>query len=53
MRLAAPGLSADDAPADFIITLADENHLTLRPADSAADGFAFSLTRQASRVASR
>jgi hypothetical protein len=53
VRLCAPGLSADDAPADFVITLADDNHLTLRPADSGADGLAFTLTRQSPRVASR
>ena len=54
VRLSAPGLSADDdAPADFVITLTDDNHLTLRPADSGVDGLAFSLTRQFPRVASR
>ena len=53
VRLSAPGLAADEAPADFVITLADDNHLTLRPADAAADGVAFNLTRQTSRVASR
>ena len=40
-------------PADFVITLADDNHLTLRPADSPADGLAFSLTRQSPRVRPR
>jgi hypothetical protein len=51
VRLSAPGLCPDGASADFLISLADDNHLTLRRAD--ADGLSFNLTRQSPRVASR
>lgn len=53
VRLSAPGLSADEAPTDFVVAFPDDNHFTLRAADSGAEGLAFMFTRQAPRVAAR
>jgi hypothetical protein len=53
VRLSAPGLSADEAPTNFLVAFGDENHFTLRAADSGGEGLAFTFTRQAARVAAR
>jgi hypothetical protein len=53
VRLAAPGLSANETPSDFVVTFAQDNRFTLRAADSGPDGLAFTFSRQAARVAAR